>query len=279
MAISVKTAPYIFSVLEAKSMNKLNEHYAEARKMFAEDRIVGIFLSGNQNYGLDDEYSDIDTKLIITPSINDFIYNNSPISYTHVFPNGEHMEVKDIRCMFQCYRKQNINFVETLFTKYYILNPTYADDFSALMNNEAVAHYNEEATLCCVREMMETYYRQLSGTITEPLSSTLGYNPKKLDTILRLAEFADKYINSKAYIDCITPDNAEYHKSIKRGHIKKVEIAYALALNTKQYADKLINNYLNNHSFEKNKEIDELFNSSQANIIKKSLQLEGIINI
>lgn len=260
-------------------MNKLNEHYAEARKMFAEDRIVGIFLSGSQNYGLDDEYSDVDTKLIITPSINDFIFNKSPVSITHVFPNGEHMEIKDIRCMFQCYKKQNINFVETLFTQYYILNPTYADDFSALMNNEAVARYDEKATLFCVRGMMETYYRQLSGTTTTALSSSLGYNPKKLDTILRLAEFADNYIIGKKYVDCITPDNAEYHKSIKRGHIKNVGIAYALALNTKKYADELINNYLNNHNFEKNKEIDELFNSVQANIIKKSLQLEGIINI
>lgn len=246
--------------------------------MFVEDRIVGIFLCGSQNYGLDDEYSDVDTKLIITPSINDFIYDTSPVKITHTFPNGEHMEIKDIRGMFQCYKKQNINFVETLFTKHYILNPTYVDDFSVLMNNEAVAHYDEEATLFCVRGMMETYCRQLSGTPTEPLYSSIGYNCKKLDTILRLAEFVEKYTTGKAYIDCITPDNAEYHKSIKRGHVKDVEIAYALALNTKKYAEKLINNYLNNNTLEKNHEIDKLFNSVQANIIKKGLRLEGIIN-
>ena len=56
-------------------MEKLNEHYQEALTLFPEDRIVGIFLQGSQNYGLDIEGSDIDTKLIVTPTWEDICFN------------------------------------------------------------------------------------------------------------------------------------------------------------------------------------------------------------
>ena len=36
-----------------KVMNKVQEHFEEALEYFPEDRIVGIFLQGSQNYGLD----------------------------------------------------------------------------------------------------------------------------------------------------------------------------------------------------------------------------------
>ena len=43
-------------------MEQLNRHYQEALTLFPEDRIVGVFLQGSQNYGLDYEGRDIDTK-------------------------------------------------------------------------------------------------------------------------------------------------------------------------------------------------------------------------
>ena len=46
----------------------LNEHLNESYKYFEQNQIVGIFLQGSQNYNLNLPNSDIDTKLIITPS-------------------------------------------------------------------------------------------------------------------------------------------------------------------------------------------------------------------
>ena len=108
-----------------KTINRVYAHYHEALTLFPENKIIGIFVSGSQNYGLADENSDVDTKLIITPSINDFVFNRSPVSSTHILENNEHIEIKDVRLMFNCYKKQNINFIETLFTNYYILNSIY----------------------------------------------------------------------------------------------------------------------------------------------------------
>ena len=38
---------------------------------YPEKQIFGIFLYGSQNYGLDTENSDVDTKAIIIPTIED----------------------------------------------------------------------------------------------------------------------------------------------------------------------------------------------------------------
>ena len=106
-------------------MDKLRSHYSEAKTYFDEKNIVGIFIQGSQNYGLDYEDSDIDTKLIVLPTLSDIIYNKKPVSTTHVRENDEHIDFKDIRLYVQTFRKQNLNFLEILFTDYfsiYMLN-------------------------------------------------------------------------------------------------------------------------------------------------------------
>ena len=52
---------------------KVMEHLEEAKEHFTENHIVGIFLQGSQNYGMDYINSDIDTKLIITPTLEDLV--------------------------------------------------------------------------------------------------------------------------------------------------------------------------------------------------------------
>lgn len=106
-------------------MEKVGEHYQEALQSFPEDRIVGIFYQGSGNYGLDYEDSDVDTKLIVTPTLDDIIFTHKPVSTTHIRNNDEHTDWKDIRLMLQTFRKCNLNFTEILFTKYKIVNSLY----------------------------------------------------------------------------------------------------------------------------------------------------------
>lgn len=261
-----------------KTINRVYDHYHEALNLFPENKIIGIFVSGSQNYGLADENSDVDTKLIITPSINDFVFNRSPVSSTHILENNEHIEIKDVRLMFNCYKKQNINFIETLFTNYYILNPIYEDIFAPLMNNENIPRYDEEATLYCVKGMIETNYRQLAGTRTQrpEIVEKFGYNPKKLDNILRLQEFAQSYINGASYLECIRSIYPEYHKKIKREKIDDIKLVYNLAENAQSSTNQLIDNYFASHKLIKNKEVEKLLDETQYKLIKKSLELEGV---
>ena len=91
-------------------VERLNVHYQYAKKKFDEDRIVGLFLAGSQNYGTALDSSDIDTKLIIVPTLEDIYKNKKGDNSTFNIPDGsgEQMSIKDIRCAFSEFKKQNI---------------------------------------------------------------------------------------------------------------------------------------------------------------------------
>lgn len=86
-------------------------------------KVIAIYLQGSQNYGLDvydDDYkSDIDAKAIVIPKLEDIILNKKPVSTTIVMDNNEHIDVKDIRVMKDMFIKQNLSYLELLYTDYY----------------------------------------------------------------------------------------------------------------------------------------------------------------
>lgn len=126
-----------------KIMNRVFEHYKDAQNYFSKNNIVGIFLQGSQNYNLDYDKSDIDTKLVTTPTLNSIILNKQPTSITHILENDEHCDWKDIRLYLSIFQKQNPNFVEILFTDFYIINPYYKPEWEMLYNHrEDIARLN-----------------------------------------------------------------------------------------------------------------------------------------
>ena len=114
-------------------VKRVPEHLEEAFSDFSNNEIVGCFLQGSQNYRLDYEGSDIDTKLIVVPSFKDICLNRKPVSTTHVRANDEHTDWKDIRLYMETFRKQNLNFLEILFTPYAIINSIYKDQWMRLV--------------------------------------------------------------------------------------------------------------------------------------------------
>jgi predicted nucleotidyltransferase len=159
--------------------------------------VFGVFLQGSQNYNLAYEDSDIDTKAIILPSFTDVVLNKKPVSTTIILDSGEHIDVKDIRLMFENFRKQNINFLEILFTRYYKINPKYNSECQMLWEHrEEIAHYNNYASVKCIAGMafekykaMEHPYPTLKWKIDK-----YGYDPKQLHHIIRCEEFLKRYI-------------------------------------------------------------------------------------
>ena len=98
-------------------MAEVKKHYDEALTIFPKERVLGIFYQGSGNYGLDYIGSDVDTKCIVLPSLEEICLNKEPKSYTHVRENNEHIDFKDLRKIVVNFKKQNINFLEILFTK------------------------------------------------------------------------------------------------------------------------------------------------------------------
>ena len=187
-------------------MEQLNRHYQEALILFPEDRIVGVFLQGSQNYGLDYEGSDIDTKCIVLPTLEDLIFNRKPVSTTHVLPNEEHLDLKDVRLYFQTFRKQNLNFMEILFTKYKIVNPTYEYFWDKLVaNNEMIARYNPVGAVKTMKGIAMEKYHAMEHRYPSKveLIDKWGYDGKQLSHLIRVDEYLARYIAGEPYADCL----------------------------------------------------------------------------
>lgn len=188
--------------------------------------IVFIALQGSQNYELDiynDEYkSDVDTKAIVLPSFEDFVRNKAPISTTLVLENNEHIDVKDIRVMFDTYKKQNINYIETLFTKYKIINDKYMDLVQPIFDhNEEIAHININQALRCMAGMSMEKLKAMEHpypTIKDKIEK-YGYDPKQLHHIVRMNDFIQNYVSGKKYAECLVPKDSvrRFLLDIKKG--------------------------------------------------------------
>lgn len=188
----------------------LTRHYNEFLKEYPEQELFCLCLQGSQNYNLDiytDEYkSDIDTKAIVIPSLWDIVSNKKPISTTYILPNNEHLDIKDIRLYFDNFKKQNINFVEILFTKFYLVNPKYKDLWDLLIDNrESIAHYNRNAALRCMAGMS----MEKKKALCHPYPSLIdkiekyGYDGKQLHHIIRMYNFITFYALNFSFEDCL----------------------------------------------------------------------------
>ena len=188
-------------------------------KKMLEDRgftIVGIFLYGSQNYNLNYEGSDIDLKAIVIPSINDIVFNNKPISTTIDIPDGL-CDIKDIRLMVQTWRKQNVNFMELLFTEYSYVNPLFYEFFRPLLAaRETIVRYNEKRAVDCLRGFVyEKYYRLFKDTPSQHDEITkYGYAAKQLVHMERLASLLEHYMKREPYMECLMVSPEERQKWI-----------------------------------------------------------------
>lgn len=256
--------------------NRIKEHYDYIKDKYD---VIYLGLQGSQNYELDvydDEYkSDIDTKAIILPSFEDIVYNRAPISKTIVLENNEHIDVKDIRVMFETFKKQNINFIEILFTKYGIINEEYADLIELLLlNKENIAHLNYNQALRCIAGMSMEKLKALQHPYPTIISKIkkYGYDPKQLHHILRMNDFIKKYIAGKTYKDCLIPDNKEYLIQIKKG-ILNVDKAVELAIKTDNETKEIKNKYLKEEE-KINKKAIETLDYVKFEILKRKFKKE-----
>ena len=172
--------------------------------------VIAIMLYGSQNYGMATPTSDIDLKAIIVPSFEDIVHGRKMVSTTIEIDEGL-CDVKDIRSMMNCWKKQNVNFVELLFTKYRWINPDYEEILQPLFEHrEEIVHYDESHAINCIVGMaMEKYH-----ALFKPYPSQIGviekygYAAKQLSHIWRLRDILVKYIDKKPYLDCLTPNES-----------------------------------------------------------------------
>ena len=257
-------------------MNRVMEHLDEAKRFFSEDSIVGIFLQGSQNYDLDYEGSDIDTKLIVCPTFKEIAFNKKPISTTHVMENNEHIDFKDIRLYINEFRKQNINFLEILFTPYCWINPKYFPYWDSLVSyRESIGRYNQYRAINAMRGMAYEKFAQMEKSMPHNAAEVekYGYEPKQLSHIMRLNDFTERYIANMSFKSCLIPSNRDEIMNAKLGNYS-LEDARRLAREHLKHIDELCTSYCDTHEPSTNHLVDIILDSAQEDIIKVAMKTE-----
>ena len=260
-------------------MDRLQEHYEEALTIFPKDKILGIFIQGSQNYGLDYSESDIDTKCIILPTLEDICLNKKATSYTHVRDNNEHIDFKDLRVITGDFKKQNINFLEILFTKYRIINEDYAEFFQPMFDNaEDIAKYDNYRFIRATAGMSMEKHKALELDRPSQHDEIVkyGWATKQLHHLARLNLFIKRWVAGELFADCLIDTRGEEMANIKQyGHFTiTLEQARQLALELDTETNAIKEEYIATHEQIINESVGDMIDNIVVNIIREGLKKE-----
>ena len=191
---------------------------------------------GSHNYNLDvnnNEYqSDIDTKVIILPTLEELVHNTKPVSTTIDISTGQ-CDIKDIRAFVPTLLKANIQFLETLGARIYWINPLYEEDFQWFIDNlESLISESKNELLKSIKGMCYEKQKALCHpypTIKWKIDKW-GYDGKQLHHIMRLKDFIDNYFyNDRSFIYAIWYDEEDPRKQLMmQAKLNKLPLRQAL---------------------------------------------------
>lgn len=213
-------------------LQRMEEHYKELKETTGL-RVISTCLCGSQNYGLELPTSDVDTKTIVLPTFREVALDMEPISYTFVFANNEHSDLKDLRLMMKNFRKQNPAYLEILFTPYNLTDRGYEWLTRSLRGMaEDIAHLDEgiasNTMMGQIREKMKGMLK--AAPSTEENIALYGYDGKNLCHLLRMERLMALYFQGYSYPDCLNPHrygNRDLIMAAKRHELTKEQAVEA----------------------------------------------------
>ena len=201
---------------------KVVDHFVHVSKWATQQSnppfVMATMLYGSQNYGLDTPESDVDAKTIVVPRLRGLVLDKK-VSTELRLPDNSLDTVKDVREMFDNYKKGNINFLETLFTPHFYIASDFANEFNELREHRhLIANSKPRATLAMVKgmahvkgQLMEANHPSAAEAIAR-----YGYNPKELHHLARLYYFARSFVENGDFYTALKYCNANSHPGIHR---------------------------------------------------------------
>ena len=241
-----------------------------------------IALQGSQNYGVADEKSDIDSKLLLIPTFDEIVFAANPISHTHEMSDtGEHVDCKDVRAYMKQFRKCNINFVEILFTDYFLTCSFYSDLWVELRRHrEEIARINPYQAISAMAGMASMKMKALDHPYPSRMHmiEKYGYDPKQLSHLVRIEHFTEAFIYGAPYDECIKIPDENFRKyllQLKRdGAGLSLDEAKGLAENSMNHILEMKTAFQKYHESKEDENTSDLLDSVLREIIARSLKRE-----
>ena len=160
-------------------MSEIYKVLAKQKKLLQDKgyNVGYIGLYGSQNYGLDDELSDIDVRAIVIPTL-DQIINRTKISKKYVTEYGD-IDVKDLLTYYEVIRKGNFSFIEPFQSEWFIGDKSIKDLFKNIP-------INLKAVKGAMLEKAKAFRHEYPSKKEEFIK--WGYDPKQLHHIFRLSD-------------------------------------------------------------------------------------------
>lgn len=257
---------------------QLNRHYNFAKTLYKDNQIVGIFVQGSTNYGLDTKNSDVDTKCLIVPTFKEIALNRKPVSTTNILPNEEHLDAKDIRLYIETFRKQNLNFLEILFTDYAIVNLVYMKDWARLLEHrEEIARMNPFRAVKSMKGIANEKYHAMKHPYPSKIEliEKYGYDGKQVHHLLRVEDYLRRYEAGEPYKDCLRPTEELIPRLMDyKNQLIPLEVAEVEAKAALERVDKMANDFCAKVPDKESAEMRELLEDVSYNIMKIAVEEE-----
>lgn len=266
---------------------RLKEHLDEALQNPKIHDWFMIAVNGSYNYNMDTPQSDVDSKLLVIPSLEQLVSGKS-LNYLHCMSdNGEHVEVKDIRHYFATMLKQNINFVETLYAQVWIVNPVYMRLFHYLFEmRDVISGCNPIATIHCIQGTAHQKYKQMLQFSPARAADieNYGFDRKSLHHLVRCVFFGEYYMEGTSYQECLqnndVPNIRRMIMNLKTTTVLNKEWAINIAEDMLDGFDEKVDSYLDTiKPFQKDfsalaADVKDFLDTLAFEIIKQSIAKE-----
>ena len=237
-------------------MNKILEANNSDRHEY-----VYTALYGSQNYKLDNTNSDKDYKMLVVPHTKALILNNKQLSKVVEVEDGL-VEIKDIRKVFDSYKKMSIVDIETLFSVESIVNNRYGEEMLELIKMREDIVASNPFRL----------YQVVLGVMTS-LSSRKNFTDKDACQVIRYYDIFDRYLIGKESfeetLDTLKSERYQFMLDTKDGKVSKEELMKEIYF----YID-ITRAYKNKIDKERNHEVYERLDDILLRIFEKRIKVD-----
>lgn len=221
-----------------KYFNQMMRH-VEFAKNKGYDVIVAS-LYGSQNYALENEESDVDSYLLVMPSLEDLAINRVPVSKELMYvdengvANGEHIVVKDLRVFVNALLNVDFHALEVVSSKY----------TTALRWAELGDGVNPFEDMNCFTAVLEKFYWRVVNCFERALDknkfdkldwSKKGDRKTLVDIVLHYFVFLHAFERDKYPYSTYSKNLRDTLLAIKNGSMSKEEALAMFDLNTMLY--------------------------------------------
>ncbi len=141
-------------------MEEVMSRAESACKIYGKDRWICTALYGSQNYNIDTDKSDIDTRTLVFPSKEAIFRGVREYPKTVKFENGKDC-IKDIRDFIMNTARGGIPFLECMYTPYIVVNPRFQEYWDMITEKKGYfCTYAQPRIASCALGLANNYYKR-----------------------------------------------------------------------------------------------------------------------